>query len=84
MIISSGGGIVTAGLAIYDMMQYVRAPVHTMCIGHASSMAAILLAAGEKGHRTSTPHGKRRTDSRLHISRCQSRLLLCLWTSLQC
>ena len=58
MIISSGGGVVTAGLAIYDVMQYINAPVHTMAIGHASSMAAILLAAGETGHRTSLPNAR--------------------------
>ena len=51
MVISSPGGQVTAGLGIYDTMQWVRAPVHTICIGHASSMAAVLLASGAPGHR---------------------------------
>lgn len=51
MLISSPGGQVTAGLGIYDTMQWVRAPVHTVVIGHASSMAAVLLASGTPGHR---------------------------------
>ncbi|WP_345078489.1 ClpP family protease [Nemorincola caseinilytica] len=49
--INSPGGMVTAGNAIHDMMQSIAAPVYTYCIGHAASMAAILLSAGEKGHR---------------------------------
>lgn len=49
--INSPGGIVTAGNAIYDMMQQISAPVYTYCIGFAASMAAILLSAGEKGNR---------------------------------
>lgn len=51
LYINSPGGMVTAGNAIHDMMQSIPAPVHTYCIGHAASMAAILLSAGEKGHR---------------------------------
>eukprot|EP01043_Picozoa_sp_COSAG02_P036408 COSAG02_NODE_2663_length_8302_cov_44.083994_8_plen_336_part_00 len=58
LVINSSGGVVTSGLAIYDVMQYVRSPVHTLCIGHASSMAAILLAAGEPGHRRALPHAR--------------------------
>ena len=58
LVINSGGGIVTSGLAIYDVMQFIRSPVHTICIGHASSMAAILLAAGEPGHRQIMPHAR--------------------------
>ena len=58
LVINSSGGVVTSGLAIYDVMQYVRSPVHTLCIGHASSMAAILLAAGEPGHRRTLPHAR--------------------------
>jgi ATP-dependent Clp protease protease subunit len=49
--INSPGGMVTAGNAIHDMMQSIAAPVYTYCIGHAASMAAILLSAGAKGHR---------------------------------
>ena len=47
--INSGGGVVTAGLAIYDTMQYLRSPINTVCIGQAASMAAVLLAAGAPG-----------------------------------
>ena len=56
--IYSGGGEVTAGKAIYDMMQGCRCEVHTYCIGIAASMAATLLAAGTKGHRYILPHGE--------------------------
>jgi len=51
MYINSPGGVVTAGLAIYDTMQYIKTPVSTICIGQAASMGALLLAAGEKGKR---------------------------------
>ena len=51
LYINSGGGVVTSGLAIYDVMQHVRPPVYTVCLGHAESMAAVLLSAGERGHR---------------------------------
>ena len=56
--INSPGGLVTAGLAIYDTMQYVRPPISTLCIGQAASMGAILLAAGAKGKRYSLPHSR--------------------------
>ena len=55
LYINSPGGSVTAGLAIYDTMQYVKSPVSTFCIGIAASMAATLLAAGEKGKRFALP-----------------------------
>ncbi len=58
LYINSPGGSVTAGLAIYDTMCYIKAPVSTLCLGQASSMAAILLAAGEKGRRYSLPHSR--------------------------
>ncbi len=58
MYVNSPGGSVTSGLAIYDTMQYVRCPVSTMCIGQASSMGAVLLAAGEKGQRYALPHAR--------------------------
>lgn len=58
MYISSFGGGIEAGLAIYDSMQMIDAPVDTYCIGVAYSMAAWLLAAGEKGKRYATPHAK--------------------------
>ena len=48
MYINSPGGIVTAGMAIYDTMQYIRPPIQTLCTGQAASMASLLLAAGEK------------------------------------
>ena len=56
--INSPGGVVTAGLAIYDTMQYVRAPVSTICIGMAASMAAVLLAAGAPGKRYALPNSR--------------------------
>ena len=58
LYINSPGGVVTAGLAIYDTMQYVRAPVSTICIGMAASMAAVLLAAGTKGKRYALPNSR--------------------------
>ena len=56
--INSPGGLVTAGLGIYDTMQYIRSPITTLCIGQASSMGSFLLAAGEKGHRLSLPNSR--------------------------
>jgi ATP-dependent Clp protease protease subunit len=56
--INSPGGIVTAGLAIYDTMNYLKSPVSTICIGQAASMAALLLATGTKGKRFSLPHSR--------------------------
>jgi len=56
--INSPGGSVTAGLAIYDTMQYVRPPVSTICMGQAASMAAVLLAAGAKGRRLALPNSR--------------------------
>jgi ATP-dependent Clp protease protease subunit len=58
MYINSPGGYVHSGLAIYDTMQYIRSPVSTACIGMAASMAALLLAAGEKGMRFATPNSR--------------------------
>ena len=58
LYINSPGGVVTAGLAIYDTMQYVRTPVSTICIGQAASMGAILLAAGQKGKRFALPNAR--------------------------
>jgi ATP-dependent Clp protease protease subunit len=58
LYINSPGGVVTAGLAIYDTMQYLRAPVSTICIGQAASQAAVLLAAGAKGKRYALPHAR--------------------------
>ena len=54
--INSPGGVVTAGMAIYDTMQYIRPDVSTICIGSCASMAAVLLTAGEKGKRYALPH----------------------------
>lgn len=58
LYINSPGGIITAGLAIYDTMQYVKPNISTICIGQAASMAAVLLAAGEKGKRFSLPNAR--------------------------
>ncbi len=56
--INSPGGVVSAGLAIYDTMQYIKPDVSTICVGMAASMAAILLAAGTKGKRYALPHSR--------------------------
>jgi ATP-dependent Clp protease, protease subunit len=56
--INSPGGSVTAGLAIYDTMQYVKPPVSTICLGQAASMAAVLLSAGAKGKRFAVPNAR--------------------------
>ncbi len=58
MYINSPGGVVTAGLAIYDTMQYISAPVATLCLGQAASMGALLLSAGEAGMRYALPHSR--------------------------
>jgi len=58
LYINSPGGVITAGLAIYDTMQYLRAPVSTICIGMAASMAAVLLAAGAPGKRYALPNSR--------------------------
>src|SRR5687767_666237 len=58
LYVNSPGGSVSAGLAIYDTMQYIRPQVSTICIGLAASMGAILLAGGEAGKRTSLPNSK--------------------------
>ncbi|MBW8708100.1 MAG: ATP-dependent Clp protease proteolytic subunit [Alphaproteobacteria bacterium] len=58
MYINSPGGIVTAGMAIYDTMQYVRPQIHTYCIGQAASMGSLLLAAGKKGERYALPNAR--------------------------
>ena len=58
LYINSPGGSVTAGMAIYDTMQYVKPAVSTICIGQAASMGALLLAAGAKGKRFSLPHSR--------------------------
>ncbi|HPL63377.1 MAG: ATP-dependent Clp endopeptidase proteolytic subunit ClpP [Syntrophales bacterium] len=56
--INSPGGLVSAGMAIYDTMQYVKPSVCTVCMGQAASMAALILAAGEKGKRFALPHAR--------------------------
>jgi len=58
MYITSPGGVVTSGMAIYDTMQYIRAPVATLCIGQAASMGSLLLAAGESGMRFALPNAR--------------------------
>jgi len=56
--INSPGGVVTAGLAIYDTMQYIQCPITTICIGQAASFGAVLLAAGNKGKRFALPNAR--------------------------
>ena len=58
LYINSPGGIVTAGLAIYDTMQYLKAPVSTICVGQAASMGALLLSSGTSGKRFALPHSR--------------------------
>ena len=58
LYVNSPGGIVTSGLAIYDTMQYIKAPVSTVCIGQAASMGSLLLQAGEPGRRFATPNAR--------------------------
>jgi ATP-dependent Clp protease protease subunit len=58
LYINSPGGVVTAGLAIYDTMQYIRSPVSTLCVGQACSMGSLLLCAGAKGERRSLPNSR--------------------------
>lgn len=58
LYINSPGGTITAGLAIYDTMQYITPEVHTWCMGQAASMAAVLLAAGAPGHRYALPYAR--------------------------
>ena len=58
MYINSPGGVVTAGMAIYDTMQYIKCPVSTLAVGQAASMASLLVAAGAPGQRRSLPHSR--------------------------
>ncbi|AAR35169.1 ATP-dependent Clp endopeptidase proteolytic subunit ClpP [Geobacter sulfurreducens] len=58
LYINSPGGVVTSGMAIYDTMQYIKAPVSTICVGQAASMGALLLSGGEKGKRFSLKHSR--------------------------
>ncbi|MBC7964272.1 MAG: ATP-dependent Clp endopeptidase proteolytic subunit ClpP [Steroidobacteraceae bacterium] len=58
LYINSPGGVVTAGMAIFDTMRYIKAPVSTICVGQAASMGAVLLTAGEKGKRYSLDHSR--------------------------
>jgi len=58
LYINSPGGIVTAGLALYDTIQHIKPPVSTICVGQAASMAALLLCAGTKGRRFALPHSR--------------------------
>ena len=58
LYINSPGGVISAGMAIYDTMQYIRCPVATICAGQAASMAAVLLAGGAQGKRSSLPNSR--------------------------
>ena len=84
LYINSPGGSITAGLAIYDTMQFIKPDVQTICIGQAASMAAVLLAAGAKGKRYSLPNpgsssisrscrgwrDRRRTSTSMRVKSC--------------
>ncbi len=56
--INSPGGVITSGLAIYDTMRYIKCPISTICVGQAASMAAVLLAGGDKGKRIALPSSR--------------------------
>ena len=71
MYINSPGGVVTSGMAIYDTMQYIRAPVATLCIGQAASMGLLLLAAGESGMRFALPNARRLWQCCLALDQCR-------------
>ncbi|MBI5512632.1 MAG: ATP-dependent Clp endopeptidase proteolytic subunit ClpP [Deltaproteobacteria bacterium] len=58
LYLNSPGGVITAGLAIYDTMQYVRCPVSTLCLGQAASMGSVLLCAGARGRRLALPNSR--------------------------
>lgn len=58
LYINSPGGVVTAGMAIYDTMQFIKPAISTLCIGQAASMGSLLLAAGDKGMRFATPNSR--------------------------
>lgn len=58
LYINSGGGSIVHGLAIYDVIHHIKAPVYTVCCGMAASMAAFLLSCGQKGHRYALPHSR--------------------------
>ena len=58
LYVNSPGGSVSAGLAIYDTMKHISAPIHTTCVGMAASMGAVILAGGEQGTRSALPHAK--------------------------
>ena len=79
LYINSPGGSVTAGLAIYDTMQYIQAPVSTICIGQAASMGSLLLAGGAKNRRYALPH----SSVMLHQPSTLPSALLCLLFSLR-
>lgn len=58
LYVNSPGGLVTAGLAVYDTMQYLKSPINTICLGLGASIAALILAAGTKGKRMALPHAR--------------------------
>jgi ATP-dependent Clp protease protease subunit len=58
LYVNSPGGLVTAGLAVYDTMQYLKSPLNTICLGLGASIAALILAAGTKGKRMALPHAR--------------------------
>ena len=70
--INCPGGLVSSGLAVYDTIQYLKAKVQTICIGQASSMGAVLLAAGAKGKRFALPHSRTRMRKCKALAFCSS------------
>ena len=76
LYINSPGGAITSGLAIYDTMQYIRAPVHTLCMGTARSMGSFLLMAGEPGHRMALPNASLRAPAAGRLSGQASDILI--------
>src|SRR2546430_7046501 len=72
LYVNSPGGLVSSGMAIYDTMQFLRAPVNTICMGMAASMGSFLLAAGRKGKRSALPHARIMMRSEEHTSELQS------------
>ena len=81
LYINSPGGLVTAGLGIYDTMQYIKPDVSTLCIGQAASMGSFLLAAGKKGKRFSCLGKNKTRDTKLPTRRTETRITKPLFTA---
>ena len=72
LYINSPGGVVTAGLAMYDTMRYISSPVHTLCMGTARSMGSFLLMAGQPGERAALPNASLHVHQPLGVFQCQA------------